>query len=439
MNALNDLTTEVRFRERMRGYDFEEVDSYVKAVSRAVAQAREQISDLQQRLAQSEPSNGSTDGVPETREMLLRTLVLAQRTADTAVSEARAEAKSITDSAQERASKTVAEAETAANARLLSSEERASQTLAEAEENCQLILAEAKRTAAAELAAERAAKMEEIEALEATRAELATASAAIQARLDDERSQLRTLATSFQAFVEQFDAVTEPGEAAVEPAEDVSTSQPTGAGEGADPGEAEPAAEPATEPEAATDADAPGESSLDFSPVPEDETGQDPDDQPQATGQDPAHQANGTEDAEDAAAVEEALSDALATDTLSADTVPDLPPVGWHEEPDEPADSSPQESVSAVFDSPGTDHPDPAESHADDDAEPVGAPVMHSGDAAGPELFDIEAEDDDEFIEQLRQVVSSDAPLPNADAAMAAFFDHDEGAGHRSATASRRR
>ena len=431
MNALNDLTTEVRFRERMRGYDFEEVDSYVKAVSRAVAQAREQISDLQQRLAQSEPSNGSTDGVPETREMLLRTLVLAQRTADTAVSEARAEAKSITDSAQERASKTVAEAETAANARLLSSEERASQTLAEAEENCQLILAEAKRTAAAELAAERAAKMEEIEALEATRAELATASAAIQARLDDERSQLRTLAASFQAFVEQFDAVTEPGEAAVEPAEDASTPQLTGVADDADPGEAESAAEPEAEPEAATDADAPGESSLDFSPVPEDEAG--------ATGQHPEHQANGTEDAAAVEAVEEALSDALATDALSADTVPDLPPVGWHEEPDEPADSSPEEPVPAVLDSPGGAHPDPVESHADDGAEKVGAPVMHSGDAAGPELFDIEAEDDDEFIEQLRQVVSSDAPLPNADAAMAAFFDHDEGAGHRGATASRRR
>ena len=168
MNALNDLTTEVRFRERMRGYDFEEVDSYVKAVSRAVAQGRDQISDLQQRLAQTEPHSGNGDGLNETREMLLRTLVLAQRTADAAISEARTEARSITDSARERAAKTVAEAEAAANERLRSSEERAAHTLAEAEENCQLILSEAKRTAAAELAAERSRKIEEIDALEAT-------------------------------------------------------------------------------------------------------------------------------------------------------------------------------------------------------------------------------------------------------------------------------
>ena len=215
MNALNDLSTEVRFRERMRGYDFEEVDSYVKTVSWATTQAAEQISGLQQRLAQTESHSGNYEGVPETRELLLRTLVLAQRTADAAVSEARTEAKSITDFAQQRAAKTVAEAEAAANERLRSSEERAVQTLAEAEENCQLILAEAKRTAAAELATERARKIQEIQALEATRAELGAATTAIQARLENERSQLRRLSVSFQSFVEQFEPVADavkPGE-----------------------------------------------------------------------------------------------------------------------------------------------------------------------------------------------------------------------------------
>ena len=51
----------------------------------------------------------------------------------------------------------------------------------------------------------------------------------------------------------------------------------------------------------------------------------------------------------------------------------------------------------------------------------------------------MDAEEDDEFIEQLRQVVSSDAPLPDGDAAMAAFFDHDDGPGPaRSAGAANR-
>ena len=267
MNALNDLSTEVRFRERMRGYDFEEVDSYVKAVSRAVTQGRDQISDLQQRLAQAEPHSGNGDGLSETREMLLRTLVLAQRTADTAIAEARTEAKSITDSAQERAAKTVAEAEAAANERLRSSEERAEQTLAEAEENCQLILSEAKRTAATELAVERARKIEEIEALEATRADLEAATAAIQARLDSERWQLRNLATSFQSFVEQFEPVTDPADPADAPAGPDGSALDMAADEATEPGEADPVAEA----EDQADPDAQEESAMEVSPDPGDE------------------------------------------------------------------------------------------------------------------------------------------------------------------------
>ena len=262
MNALNDLTTEVRFRERMRGYDFEEVDSYVKAVSRAVAQGRDQISDLQQQLAQTESHAGNGDGLSETREMLLRTLVLAQRTADMAISEARAEARSITDSAQERAAKTVAEAEAAANERLRSSEERAANTLSEAEENCQLILNEAKRTAAAELATERARKIEEIEALEATRADLEAATAAIQARLDSERSRLGSLATSFQSFVEQFEPATDPCDSGGVLTVADGSDQYIEIDESQMPGAGESAAEPVDEADGDAHTEPVGESSL---------------------------------------------------------------------------------------------------------------------------------------------------------------------------------
>ena len=431
MNALNDLTTEVRFRERMRGYDFEEVDRYVKTVSRAAAQAAEQISELQQRLAQTELHSDNEEGVRETREMLLRTLVLAQRTADTAVSEARSEAKSITDFAQERAAKTVAEAEAAANERLRSSEERAVQTLAEAEENCQLILAEAKRTAAAELATERARKVEEIQALETTRAELEAASAAIQARLDNERAQLRSLSVSFQSFVEQFEPVAD----AVEPGEETAWTDDSVEEVGEEAADASAteagAEEPTTEPQALADADSPDESVLEFPP--------DPGDGPQAAAEDLGGMSNTAGDA---------LADTLAADALAADTVPDLPAVAWHDEPEETADGSSGGTDTAVLpesaslpespSNPGGFEPgfrgrgpvrEPADLHPGNEPETVAAPAMHAEDADGPELFDVEAEDDDEFIEQLRRVVSSDAPLRNTDAAMAAFFDHDEGAG----------
>ena len=421
MNALNDLTTEVRFRERMRGYDFEEVDSYVKAVSRAVAQGRDQISDLQQRLAQTESHTGNGDGLNETREMLLRTLVLAQRTADIAISEAREEAKSITDSAQERAAKTVAEAEAAANERLRSSEERAANTLSEAEDNCQLILSEAKRTAAAELATERARKIEEIEALETTRADLEAATAAIQARLDSERSQLSSLAASFQSFVEQFEPVTDPGDSSGVPTEadgsglgiEVDKSPMPGAGDLAEAPEEEAEGDAHIEPA--------GESPLD------------PGEEAPAAEHDPGEEAPAAEQTTDAVDVENALADALTTDALNVDASPELPQVEWAEE-DADRDANTTEDAS---DAPytvgpagaGETHRQSTDPRPSDGADTVAAPAMHSAEARSPELFDIEAEEDDEFIEQLRQVVSSDAPLPSGDAAMAAFFDHDEGAG----------
>ena len=431
MNALNDLTTEVRFRERMRGYDFEEVDSYVKAVSRAVATGRDQISDLQQRLAQTESHSGNGDGLNETREMLLRTLVLAQRTADTAVSEARTEARSITDSARERAAKTVAEAEAAANERLRSSEERAAQTLAEAEENCQLILSEAKRTAAAELAVERARKIEEIDALEATRADLEAATAAIQARLDNERWQLRSLATSFQSFVEQFEPVADPGDSTGElteagsPARETEvygTTMPGPGGMAAELGDrADPAVleEPAVEFSLETGGEAPAAE-------------QNPSEGAPAAEQDPGEGVPAAELAGDADAAGDVLRNALATgatDRLTADTEPDLPPVGWAGEDADTADAAPDGAVTTGPAVAEQAHQASADPRPSDGPEPVAAPAMRSAETGSPELFDIEAEEDDEFIEQLRQVVSSDAPLPGADAAMAAFFDHDEGAG----------
>ena len=438
MNALNDLSTEVRFRERMRGYDFEEVDSYVKAVSRAVANGKDQISDLQQRLAQTEPQTGNGDGLSETREMLLRTLVLAQRTADTAISEARAEAKSITDSAQERAAKTVAEAEAAANERLRSSEERAAKTVAEAEENCQLILSEAKRTAAAELTAERSRKIEEIEALEATRADLEAAAAAIRARLDSERSQLRSLAASFQSFVEQFEPVTDPSDSTGAPIEADSSDGGMEIDGSAMPGAGELVAEPeekaghdsqgpaigfSLDPGEATDAEQTG-------PVEDTaaaEQGGQAEDAEQAEATD-AEQTDDTAAAEQGGhttAVEnagDALVDALTADALTTDTLPDLPPVEWADEEADTANTASHRAYRAGQAHQASADPRPR-------ADTVAAPATHPAETRSPELFDIEAEEDDEFIEQLRQVVSSDAPLPRADAAMAAFFDHDEGTG----------
>ena len=408
MNALSDLAAEVKFRERMRGYDYEEVDNYVKTVNRVAAQANERIAELEHRLAQLESQDGNDEGVTEIRETLLRTLVLAQRTADSAVSEARSEAQSITDSAKERAAKTVSEAETAANERLRSAEERAARMLSESEENGQIIIAEAKRTAATELASEREQAQEELRDLETTRGDLESVVAEIQARLDSERDMLRSLAVSFQSFVEKF-----------EPADNVDGDATAGldaAEDRADPPEADDdqAVEAGADPGAAADPEPPGGSALEFLPA-EEETAEEPGD---------------------------ALGDVQASDAVDTDSVPEVPVVGWdegdeevaHDPPDDreapekehtPADVVRLQSSSGGN---GASHRERDDAHNGDEAASAGPATMPFG-VDSPELFDMDAEEDDEFIEQLRQVVSSDATLPDKDAAMAAFFDHDEGSG----------
>ena len=399
MNALSDLASEVKFRERRRGYDYEDVDSYVKSVGRAAAQAKDRIAELEHRLAQHESQAGNDDGGTEIRETLLRTLVLAQRTADSAVSEARSEAKSITDSAKERAAKTVSEAETAANERLRSAEERAARMLAESEENGQLIIAEAKKTAAAELASERERAQVELRDLETSKSELETVAAEIQARLDNERDMLRSLAASFQSFVEKFEPVADDSGPV---ADDASTD---------DGAEALEASEDIAEEEEEEEA--------------------------------PPSAADVTQEDQDLEAdPEPGVEHALPVDAVDAATVPDLPMVEWDEDiehdphdPSEDIDTAVSEPVAAdvVRLEPSASGNGSANGESDDsfraDEVPTTGPATMPFGVDSPELFDMDAEEDDEFIEQLRQVVSSDAPLPDGDAAMAAFFDHDDGGG----------
>ena len=421
MNALMDLASEVKFRERMRGYDYEEVDSYVKKVSRAAAQANERIAELEHRLAQLESHAGKDEGVTEIRETLLRTLVLAQRTADSAVAEARSEAKSITDSAKERATKTVSEAETAANERLRSAEERAARMLAESEENGQLILAEAKRTAAAELSTERERAQGELQDLEMSKSELEAVVTEIEARLDSERDMLRSLALSFQSFAEKFEPVAVIAELADE-AED--GERAAGVDAEADAGDTAAEGDPAVQGAPAGNDDADPEPSgapnLEFLPASED------------AGQES----------------EGAPEEALPTDAVDTGAVPDVPVVEWDEEigqdpSDDVVHAAEPEPVApeAVPLEPsaggnGSGQPEQEVAPRDEEAAFAGPATMPFG-VDSPELFDMDAEEDDEFIEQLRQVVSSDAPLPEGDAAMAAFFDHDAGAPTRSGASGR--
>lgn len=447
MNALNDLAAEVHFRERLRGYDYDEVDDYVKAVGKAAVETRGLIAELQSRLNQLESRPPDDDGMRDDRETLVRTLLLAQRTADSTVAEAQSQAEAITETARERAVKAVAEAEADASSRIRSANENAAQTLAEADEKAaqtlaeaggnaarllaeadessRLIVAETKRTAAAEMAVERDRAREQLRVMEEARAELEVNVAFLRGRLADERAQLHRLSASLSSFVDGIEAepsIDRPEERSATVVTDIVVDAETRPHTGV-------AAEPEALGRAAEDPGDPTQEALtivlpESDSVPEFmlESGE-LDEMPQG-GPEPVPEVPLDQWSREGAYLppsavrphvpEQSASDA-GTSTWSAS---DTEATTW--------------SASGTgTDGNGSSEPEPAGPHTlvATMTSPVATQSMAAIGVNTPELFDVDAEEDDEFIEQLRRVVSSDAPLPDTDAAMAAFFDHDETAG----------
>ena len=107
MDVSPQAIREVQFRERLRGYHPDDVDDYLAAVAAA-------MESLQQRLQQATEearSLGPPGTAGEVEESLRRTLVLAQRTADLAVKEARDEAARLVAEAEARRDEIRAEAD----------------------------------------------------------------------------------------------------------------------------------------------------------------------------------------------------------------------------------------------------------------------------------------------------------------------------------------
>ena len=212
--------------------------------------------------------------------------------------------------------------------------------LSESEENGQIIIAEAKLTAATELASEREHAQEELRDLETTRGDLESVVAEIQARLDNERDTLRSLAASFQSFVEKFEPVPEIEVSAGEQPADEQPADEQPADE--QPADEQPADELAGEEDAVPESPQGEEGpAVEFLPAVEEE---------------PAHEPGG------------ALEDVPASDAVDTDSVPEVPVVEWDEEDAEV----------------GHDPPDDREAHQKDHTSPdvVGVQVSSGGNGA---------------------------------------------------------
>jgi len=99
---------EVEFREKMRGYHPEDVDQFLEQVAAGIEVLQDRLRQAVERAQRAEATASESGGTDET---LRKTLVLAQRTADMAVQEAREQAARILGSAEQQAQAILVEAE----------------------------------------------------------------------------------------------------------------------------------------------------------------------------------------------------------------------------------------------------------------------------------------------------------------------------------------
>ena len=192
MELTPKLIEEAEFRETRKGYDRDQVDDFLEEAAASVATLLSQLAEARQRADAAEAKlaaaaaaaagDGAADAaaiaVPtgpdpkvleENAEELKRTLVLAQRTADAAIREARAEATRL-------------QAE---------SEARAQQTVLDADQE-----AERRRTEA------HAGLLVEIQTLESTRDELRNDADLIERHVQAQRQQLRAAVEELQRLLD---------------------------------------------------------------------------------------------------------------------------------------------------------------------------------------------------------------------------------------------
>jgi cell division septum initiation protein DivIVA len=98
-------------REGFRGYHRDDVDELLERAASTVENLTERVRQLSERLASVEGNAGKSR---ETEEMLQRTLVLAQKTADEAIAEAQQRARTLLEESEAKARALVSDAESTA-------------------------------------------------------------------------------------------------------------------------------------------------------------------------------------------------------------------------------------------------------------------------------------------------------------------------------------
>ncbi|HEY2157153.1 MAG TPA: DivIVA domain-containing protein, partial [Isosphaeraceae bacterium] len=158
---------EVEFREKLRGYNQDDVDEFLERAAAGVDLLHDRLRQAIERAMRAEQR---VSDLPDDDDALRRTLVLAQRTADMAVKES-----------QQQARETIVNAQTEARAMVTEAEERARRTTEEAERDLR----------------------EELVRLESARQQLHQDIVLLERHVEEERGRMRAALANAAAWVDQ--------------------------------------------------------------------------------------------------------------------------------------------------------------------------------------------------------------------------------------------
>jgi DivIVA domain-containing protein len=207
---------EVEFREKMRGYHPEDVDQFLERVAAGIEVLQDRLRQAIERAQRAEQAATEAGG---NDDALRRTLLLAQRTADLAVQEAREQAARIVAGAEQQAQSLVGDAEQRVHVMVTEAERRAQSVLTDSERRAQTMVSEAEQQARRGHEDAMVEVRAELAKLEVTRQRLQMDVDAMTRWVSEHRGQLRAALEDALTRMEQIDVTPPPAAGAPYPLE----------------------------------------------------------------------------------------------------------------------------------------------------------------------------------------------------------------------------
>jgi cell division initiation protein len=205
MNVTPQLIEQIDFSEKFRGYDPDQVDDFLEQVGTTLASLQSQVESLSGRVEQAEneaatlrsqpapvaPSQPAAMTDEEEAAQSTSTLMLAKRTADAAIGEARQEATRLLTDARTRAETQTSEAAAEAD-----------RLVQDAQSQREDMLRRAREDADREKVAQRDSLLEEIAGLDSRKLELASDIDRLEVRIGEYRGALEQVHGSIRAVLD---------------------------------------------------------------------------------------------------------------------------------------------------------------------------------------------------------------------------------------------